>query len=107
MTTLIDIRLDGFAPKEIEVLEELGAEFTLGTKENIVKLPLGSVAAILSVEANLTDLMTPPLCFNCGKETLALMTKAVWEPEAGLSELRHECPRCGSLEVTTRQVSEK
>lgn len=80
-------------PEELEILERVGAE----RYPNRFNFPLEYSVYAIQVDADLIELMSPPLCFNCN--ATMDVERSGWN---GTVHLEHACPRCGAREYSTR-----
>lgn len=95
MAVIIEVA-ESFSDEERRRLGLVGAEEFGGGQIN---LPIGFTAFQLHVNASLVDMMTPPLCFNCGGKMERIENSAV--------KVVHRCLDCGAVEEARRYYPEE
>jgi hypothetical protein len=89
MAYILDISTE-WTDEELKQLELVGASKI----EGAIMIPEDTTGYLVSLQASLLDLMTPPLCPWCS----TLMNEPVYK-DGGLVSI---CPGCGGREVSYR-----
>jgi len=97
MAYILDISTE-WTDEELKQLELIGASKI----EGAIMVPGDTTGYLVSLQASLLKLMTPPLCFNCGQRMKRLESPSL----CGIQCLTHVCPACFATERCERILPE-
>ena len=101
MTFLIDI--DG-TPDDLEDLRNAGFDAEVHAGKISLIVPDGKLALRVAVDASLTEILSPPICFNCRQPTEPLENGSITIDGIGLPTIKITCAHCNAWEMRARYV---